>query len=202
MSGSFSCWRHVNCCSFRAFSHQGCAATERRWMRRTFEQGQPPGDPGEAQSRATGSPVLLWPVPRRRPRRLGPRRPRKSGADHMLYSTGVVCTCHHESQAKRVIHRRDSFVILSLFLFLSFSLSLLLSFSPSLFLSFSPFFEAIRGGLGDPAAKRLLLEQAPLGGASKFIRRKCSHSALGKVLGFSGPLVRCFQLRKTNETLV
>ena len=28
----------------------------------------------------------------------------------MLHSTDVVCTSHHESQAKRVSHRRDSFI--------------------------------------------------------------------------------------------
>ena len=31
-------------------------------------------------------------------------------ADHMLQSTDVVCTSHHESQAKRAHHRRDSFI--------------------------------------------------------------------------------------------
>ena len=34
-------------------------------------------------------------------------------ADHMLHSTDVVCTSHHESQAKRVIHRRDSFIMVA-----------------------------------------------------------------------------------------
>ena len=32
-------------------------------------------------------------------------------ADHMLHSTDVVCTSHHESQANRVIHRRDSCIM-------------------------------------------------------------------------------------------
>ena len=32
-------------------------------------------------------------------------------ADHMLRSTDVVCTSHHESQAKKVSHRRDSFIM-------------------------------------------------------------------------------------------
>ena len=31
----------------------------------------------------------------------------------MLHSTDVVCTSHHESQAKRVSHRRDSFIVVA-----------------------------------------------------------------------------------------
>ena len=40
----------------------------------------------------------------------------------MLHITGFVCTSHHESQAKRVIHRRDLFIIFLLFFLILFSL--------------------------------------------------------------------------------
>ena len=38
----------------------------------------------------------------------------------MLHITGFVCTSHHESQAKRVIHRRDLFIIFLLFFLIFF----------------------------------------------------------------------------------